>query len=946
MKLQNFARLFQLPAILFSAMTLPLAAQTNNILWDGGFDTGFGNGYWTAVGLNRGPSLRRMWDGQTALRTTIPVGSRVYRLDDGAYALTAWVKRAPDSLAVKDPVVRLTLSNVNYQPGPGRHAWSKTFPVPPGTDWSRVGWVQEINSSASRYFHVELSSDTADVLVDAVCLTAGTNMPASFVAAAPVEAGFDVTEETRIFIDGEPRKLDLRIVNHTATTRTERVVWKAFNQDEEKIDSGEWQGELLPQAVTVWPLPTTAWPWGGYRLECRVVGQPIQGDALVAFLPQIDPAAFPYLGADANIVAAARDFTPRFMQRLGMNTVNALSCSAPLARWGLVNPRPGVYNWQDESMAPAAAAGMNLVLYLQGLAQAPVWVHTNYLEGSFRLGLRVRDEAGFTAAYTQYVTAVIEHYGARIGAIICDDESHYIFESPELVAQLGRIYRALYEAANAAARKQGLKIPFGLSTGPPDWFNRFLDHIDKNYLDFICLNSASRPWWAASCINMALKKGFAPNFYRSAGVGTRNVPRRVSLYVDRAMGGYTDMGYTVWQALQHAWLSRPYGSEDPRDGALVDFGYYDLRLLQQSAYMPISGKTGVEFDNSPALGILAMAMMKYHLQGLRAAREPDLEKILQGTLVLGVPLATTNVHAYAFRDKTRAVIALLTPEPHTIDSSWVFHGPDFGVAQPRDLFAQPLQPQPDGRLTVKHLPLYLHLPAAALPATLAKVGQWTAQLLPAPTQQRFTAGAYTLEIDPASANYLRLLRQDGEALPVELLRGVQTRLPLGEGALRAVASHSGATISLLFQETRSALNISLSEMGCDIAFTKENNKKATLHDTLTFLVGADGAGRDIVLQEGQEVRAGTLRADYGKLFPAANVPAPRPLAPEASLIDVVGFAGFEAPAAVGRLFAPATGLRWILRDGNALLEADYTLQPYTGGGRRGLTSIELKLLVR
>ena len=128
------------------AATLWAAEPPRNILWDGGFDTGYGNSYWGAVRGNEGPNLRGMWsDGVLTLRQR--VASRVYILDEGTYTLCAWVKRAP-GFEDRNPNLALLLTNFNYYRDKGKNDFGKSLAVPAGTDWQRVGWTFEVKGLA------------------------------------------------------------------------------------------------------------------------------------------------------------------------------------------------------------------------------------------------------------------------------------------------------------------------------------------------------------------------------------------------------------------------------------------------------------------------------------------------------------------------------------------------------------------------------------------------------------------------------------------------------------------------------------------------------------------------------------------------------------------------------------------------------------------------------
>ena len=95
-----------------------------------------------------------------------------------------------------------------------------------------------------------------------------------------------------------------------------------------------------------------------------------------------------------------------------------------------------------------------------------------------------------------------------------------------------------------------------------------------------------------------------------------------------------------------------------------------------------------------------------------------------------------------------------------------------------------------------------------------------------------------------------------------------------------------------------------------------------------------------------ELTAGRLREDYGKLFPAEKTPTPIKLHKDASRVILSGFAAFDLSGTTGRPpFSPATGLRWKTRDGEAFLEAEYEMDRYRGGGTRGLRRVIMSATV-
>lgn len=319
-----------LPILLLSLSATAAAAEApRNILWDGGLDTGLGNSFWGVPHGNHGPNSRDMWcDG--VLRLKRPVATRIYWLEEGTYSLCAWVKRDPQA-ADLGPSIVLSATNLNYEQDKQHNAFSRKFAVPEGNAWQRVGWSFSIQSPVRYFFHVELHA-TAPVLVDAVSLTPGPALPEMVRPAADMEAGFYIPEETGIYCDGERRDVDLMIANHAAA-RSAKVSWQVYDHREDLVKEGSVASVFPARKVLRERLPLDDLPYGGYRLACRVEGEPVLGDALLAILPQIDPTALPLWGADANVNPGVAEFTVRLMQRLGMNTVNTLSCAGQQGRW-------------------------------------------------------------------------------------------------------------------------------------------------------------------------------------------------------------------------------------------------------------------------------------------------------------------------------------------------------------------------------------------------------------------------------------------------------------------------------------------------------------------------------------------------------------------------------------------------------------------------------------
>jgi hypothetical protein len=928
------ATAFALAAALAGGVGGRAAEQPANLLWDAGFDTGFGTGFWTAVNGNRGPSRRDAWvDG--AVRLVVPIGSRAYPLVDGDYALCAWVRA--ESAAAEPQKVRLTLTNGNYYRDTQVDSHSRAFEVPAGAGWHRVGWTFTVAGPVRPLHHVEVHGGP-DVLVDAVTLTTGTALPDRPCFAAALEAGFDVAEETRTYLDGEPRRADLVIVNHGPAVRG-RVTWELFDHREDSVERGAVVEGFAAGSVTRRPMPLDRLPHGGYRLASSVEGGPVLGDALVALLPRVDAGQFPVLGLEASLQKAAIPYTPRLLNRLGVREANLLSCSGNFARWGIVEAEEGRFAWQDFMAEAALGAGLEMVPYLSMTYELAPWVTARCLVPgkNQRAGLALADEQAFSAAYCRYVDAFVRRYAPRgIRWFMIEDEVHAKFP-PGNMDQFVRLYEAAYDTAKRAAAAEGVEVRVGVNATTPEWWDAFLARVPHAKVDLVSSNTAHRPGAAVAVLEVARKHGVVPGIYHTAGVGQKSPPRRTSLLSDRH-GGAAPLGTFAWQALLHAWLSRPYGTENPADGPVCHTGFYDQRTLVQCAYLPFAGKTGVEFDNSPSVGWQSLTMLKSQLGGMRPVRDARAAYSIRG-----LPTATEWLHAYPFRDGAQAIVYLAPTEEGLLDRPCRLSGFDFGALPAADLYGRPLARDADGTLVARELPVHVRVPAARLDEALAAARSLAAAPVPAASSFRLEAGDYALDFDLGSEGWLRLWRGRGpdRVLLVDRLLHSGTlpppRVTVDEGRL-------ASRINVSFGK-EAALGIEVAATGCTFSWIFNNSRPRPVDHLLRLRVAAGGAGRRLVVQDGSGIRAGRLREDYGSLTPDA-APEPARLAPGAARVALDGFLESDLPAADGRGFTPASGFLWKTEDGQAFLEARHALEPYAGGGSRGVKKVMLEAVVR
>lgn len=928
-------RLLTAAAVLAGATAALAAEPPRNLLWDAGFDTGFGTGYWTAVNGNRGPSRRDAWsDG--AVRLVVPIGSRAYPLTDGDYALCAWV-RADPAAADGPQQVRLALTNLNYYRDTQFNVHERKFAVPAGPGWHRVGWSFSTAGAVRPLHHVEIHGGPG-VLVDAVTLTSGTTLPGEPCFAADLEAGFDVAEETRIYLDGEPRRADLVIVNHGPAVRG-RVRWELHDHREDPVACSEIAEEFAAGSVVRRPIPLERLPHGGYRLASTVEGSPVLGDALVALLPGVDARQFPVLGLEASLQQAAIPYTPRLLNRLGVHETNLLSCSGNFARWGIVEAERGRYAWQDFMADAALGAGLEMIPYMSMTYNVPEWVAAESLAPGTpaKRAFVVADEEAFSAAYCRYVDAFVRRYAPRgIRWFMIEDEVHAKFP-PESMEQFVRLYLAAYDTAKKAAADVGVEVLVGINATTPEWWDAFLARVPHAKVDLVSSNTAHRPAAAVEVLAVARKHRLETPIYHTGGVGTKSPLRRTSLLSDRH-GGSAPLGVFAWQAMLHAWLSRPYGTENLADGPLCHTGFYDQRTLVQCAYLPIAGKSGVEFDNSPSVGWQTLTMLKAQMGGMRPVRDARADYSVRG-----LPTAADWLHAYPFRDGASAVVYLAPTEEGLLDRPCRLSGFDFRGLPAADLYGRLLEADDEVAIRPREFPVHVRVPAARLDEVLASMRSLAAEPLPGQKTFHVEAGDYAVDFDLASEGYLRLWRGHGPDR-VLLVDRVLLPSPLPPPQVAVDVGRLASSIRMSFGKAAS-LDVMVAATGCTLSWSAANSTPRPLEHMIRFRVAGGGAGRRLVVQDPTGVRSGRLREDYGAFTPDAPPPAAA-LAAGAARVALDGFLVADLPAATGRGFSPETGLGWKTEDGQAFVEARYTLKPYAGGGSRGVQKVAYEAVVR
>ncbi|HNS48251.1 MAG TPA: hypothetical protein PKM61_01835 [bacterium] len=906
------------------------ADDARNLLWDGDFDLGYGNNFWGAVYNNQGPNFRDMWsDGAIRLRRTI--ATRVYRLEEGDYALCAWVRRDPKRPADQPASLTLTLTNFNYYNNEKRNEYRKVFPVPAGTDWQRFGFPLTISAPVGHYFHVEVAG-SADLLVDLVSLTPGAALPETRPRpVADLAAGFYNPEETNTYVDGEERVVELLVSNRGPKKRA-RVDWALYDFRDDLVRSGRLEEEFPTASVTRRRLKLDDLPYNGYRLACSVEGSPVLGDALLAILPRIDREAVPRWGADANLEPEHADFTLNLMKRLGMKVINTVSAGGGLSRWSLVQPEENRFVWRDAEVKKAADQGFELMATLWGFKHFSPWVSKKFVTNG-----KVSDLEGYTAAFNRYLAEFIRRYGQSFRWLQLVDGLHSVGRP----AEFEDFYLKSYATARQTAAEVKAEVLVAYHGAYPAWWLQLFETYDPAKIEWICTDSFDRPFYQAEILNGARARGFKPRYMGPTGVGPRDRLRNTSLLVDRITHRGLPAGYFARQFMLHDWLTRTYGTDDLKYGPDLLFLYYDLRLLGQCLFMPTAGRTGIEYDNSPTLAMQAMAMFKHQVNGRRPVRPFD-----QPFSVNGRATADTGLFAYPFTDGRRALIVLARTGNEGLESAWRLSGVNFNGLEARDLFAQPIKPAADGSLTAPELPVYLEIPHARLEATLKELEKLAGAEIPPAAAPKIEVAPYRLEIGPEGG--LRLSKEiNGQ--PLLLLEGLAGRPGLPKPVITTDQRRLNAELNLDYGGA-GLLVAQLTREGVSFFWRVRNSQVRTIEQALSFRLGPAAGGRPVELAGAGRTLAGRLPADgvaADGLLESTEQAGLAGLTANASRLEIKDLAVFTLPEAEGKNdFLPAAGFQLRRRDGISLLEADYKVSTYRGGGSRGVTDIQLRIDVK
>jgi hypothetical protein len=726
--------------------------ESQNIIWDGGFESGYGNGCWGAA--SNGKSYNRYIDwveGGSEGKRCVRVGdftaiaSRIYKLGNGP-AVFRFSFSAKTEDETKQGFLSARVSNQNYYRYRKKNILSKNFTVD-GAEWKRYSFDVEIKDPFRPYFHLEFHAirSKENVLIDAVSLIKITeenkSSKAEFKPHQKVSTGFIIPDDTHMFLDGEKREVYFVVHNYSNAKEKVDARYEVRDFREKVVIYKVLPLELEPGETKRIAIDVDMLRYGGYRLSssCKV-GKEL-GDMLFAILPRVDHTVTPRFGANVTYRPESYPFAIKYMKKLSMGYVSTVSTGEILANWPSVEPQEGKFVWQDKMVDALVEADIWPLVYFNMFGRKnPKWV-----------GFKSKDkeaEARQIEKFNTYVKTYIKRYGKKIKFYTLDDELEHKKDYKKNLGHVVEAYKQAYDSAHQAAKEAGTEINMTINAlGWPT----LLKSIPVKYFDFYSQNSIHQVASTTRLLTDLQKyKAKADHLFVPA-VGQQGPLRATSMIVDRPPKGGCLAGTQAAQVIQNLWLSKPFSEKDKK-GSLspyIHYGFYEIRFGAQNLFRPVAGWSGMSFDNSPDLAFQAVTTMRHLLLKLMPLRENT------NYSTSGLPAGT--IKAYPFRNEEKAVVALL--------ASPLDHPYKLSLPQTKgtfyDLFANKIRAGKDGMIEAKEFPVYFACASDDLDKFLKELPTWKVEKQKTADKYELAAGGYILNADIAARKF-NFSIQDGD----------------------------------------------------------------------------------------------------------------------------------------------------------------------------------------
>ena len=382
--------------------------NVGNLLSDASFESGIGGG-WNAR-VQGDPAVVWRDESLQSVAGQTPVGSRFGQFvipggEAGAistpllpvrfgvpHTLSLWMRASQP-----DTQVSLEMDNSELRSS------SKI-----GTQWTRLTWTftpPPLDYYRMRLYIASAVGPDRTVDVDGVMLEEGEKASASYLPRAPHEMTLTAPRAGNIYFPSESGTVKIQIAPAPPTGA--RVALSAMDV----------QGHVT-QLPTQKAGAQLALPFGATQGEwkLRATLQSAQGQALSAPTewvwtrlprPKTLPAkAQSYFGLHIPLapvyIGVARDLGQKFVR---------LHDSSMIAKWPIAEPEKGRFEFYDQQVDAARAAGLQILGMLDG---APARVSTMPREGGYWGLWNIPDKPGALDEWRTYVSTVAGHYKGRI----------------------------------------------------------------------------------------------------------------------------------------------------------------------------------------------------------------------------------------------------------------------------------------------------------------------------------------------------------------------------------------------------------------------------------------------------------------------------------------------------------------------------------------------------
>lgn len=694
--------------LMFAALLRPFGTpdeetEGRNVLWNASFETGIGNGPW-GIDTQKGPNIPELWypegwHGQHSARLLKSICSKRYDL--GTTSATWRISFMARSLKPSGKI-KLTLTNQNHHKQQKKNEYKIDYAV--GQNWSGYYYDFVLTDIVRPLFHIQFKAKKkSDILIDAVMLyrvdsSAAAQLP--FHANEELETGVLVSEITHVFLDGDEKKCNLIVANHSKTVQKSEIHYTVFDVRERAVRDSVLPVSVPPAQSIQIPVSLEDLPYSAYRVRTQIPGNVQAADGLIAILPTTKQDYGTRWGCNASLEAGSYRFSIRMMEKLGMGFVTSISTGQHLGRWRRVQRKPGKVELFTEIVDALLDHDIRLNLYL-GAGRAPKWVFTEN-------GLKKDDPDPevYSNLFSEYVYDMVYAYAGNVTYFTLEDETSGIpiFKGkPNFYASL---HEKAYDAAKRAARDREVEIQVSTNESYAKRFNRYWDALDGKGFDFISTNSIARPGEIASFLknqqdrHSALTEMWVPAVGRRCQGRPLAISQSVSSARDKSAkksqkkkkkGRRVFASYYTWEIVKALWMSRPFGNPDDVFGPVIHPGFYELRVMSNTPYLPYNAYSGIEFDNSPNPGFQSVVCMRFLLEDRAPWREPGVAG------QQGIPLPDENkLELYPFRNDTDAVLVIMPRDGEDIKRALEITLPK-GSGLVFDFFANRVPGVPDGQ---------------------------------------------------------------------------------------------------------------------------------------------------------------------------------------------------------------------------------------------------------